>query len=199
MVVLRNAEGLFMPGMSDRSEYQYWRIQKVSNRGSVEGEPLKSDDEVRLIWKFSDQKTGFRDFYQDSFGRRRIQCPSELESVTLHLKVPWPRFEPQGVPTALVMSQQADTESRAENFSTRRGVFTYVLQDLKMRLDTVSDRGTGDSSDYMLAGVNQKGDATTSSLELRSKDPNGNPGNEVVSVAMGVLAFGSPLFRPIFG
>ena len=188
-----------MPGMSDRPGYQYWRIQKVSERGSVQGEPLKSDDEVRLIWKFSDQKTGFRDFYQDSFGRRRTQCPSELESVTLYLKVPWPRFEPQGVPTALVMSQQADTENRAENFSTRRGVFTYVLQDLKMRLDTVSDRGTGDSSDYMLAGVNQKGDATTSSLELRVRSPYGNAGNEVVSVAMSVLGFGSPLFRPILG
>ncbi|EUC28058.1 hypothetical protein COCCADRAFT_64920, partial [Bipolaris zeicola 26-R-13] len=154
MVVFRNAQGAFIPGMSDRDEYQYWRIEKTS--GGTPGEPIKGGDSVRLCWQFSDQTTGFRDYQDDVFGRRRNQCPPELQSTRLYLKVPWPRFEPKNTPTAMLMSAQSTIDVAAEVLNTRQGPFQYHLQDLQFRIDTVEQRGLGDSNDYMLAGVSQE-------------------------------------------
>lgn len=169
MVVFRNFQGQFLPAMSDRDEFQYWRILKVG--GSRPGEHIKGGDQVRLCWAFKDQTTGFRDFTQDAFGRRENQCPAELQSSVLFLKVPWPRFEFQGQPTVLVMSQNAKEEPVEEvlNVLPEPGAFKYCLQDITFRIDTVENSGKGDSGDYLLNGVQQQGDR--SSMTIR---PNGD-------------------------
>jgi hypothetical protein len=150
MVVFRNAQGVFLPAVSDRDEYQYWRVEIVDGD---EGEPIKGGDRIRLSWSFADQTTGFRDYVEDVFGRRRNQCPADLESQILYLKVPWPRFEVSGTPTALMLSPQSTTDVVSETIATRQGNFPYTLQDLQFRIDTVERHGRGDSDDYMLAGL----------------------------------------------
>lgn len=76
MIVFRSQQGVFLPGMSESDTPQYWRILKVG--ASTLGEHIKEGDSIRLCWAFSDQTTGFRDYVDDVFGRRRIQCPPEL-------------------------------------------------------------------------------------------------------------------------
>lgn len=170
MTVFRNAQGLFLPAVSDNDEYQYWRIQKAE--GGMLGEPIRGGDTVRLSWKFSDQTVGFRDFKDDVFGRRRNHCPPELSSTTLHLKVPWPRFECENNPTALVMSPEATTNLVGATFGVLPGKFEYVLQDLQLRIDTVENRSAGDSADYMLRGVEQgKNETKVGIVPLGSDDP----------------------------
>jgi hypothetical protein len=177
MVVIRNAQGVFVPAISDRDEYQYWRVEKTS--GGVLGEPIKGGDSVRLCWKFADQATGFRDYMDDVFGRRRNQCPPELETSTLYLKVPWPRFEGRDTPTAMVMSTQSTTEVTREVLATIPGTYAYTLQDLQFRIDTVERGGLGDSGDYMLASVSQEVDTKAqpvlSSEELYAVCPRPEP------------------------
>jgi hypothetical protein len=167
MVVFRNAQGVFVPAISDRDEYQYWRIEKTA--GGTVGEPIKGGDSVRLCWKFADQITGFRDYLDDAFGRRRNQCPPELESTTLYLKVPWPRFEVKNRPTAMIMSTQATTELTQETLAVKPGKYCYSLQDVQFRIDTVERRGLGDSDDYMLAGVNQESDETNVTVTVNNQ------------------------------
>lgn len=160
MTVFRSAQGVFLPAISDNDEYQYWRIMRTDS--NTPGEPIKGGDSIRLCWLFSDQVTGFRDFTNDVFGRRRNQCPPELESTALYLKVPWPRFEVNGTPTAMVMSSRAETTDVTEPINVLPGGrFDYVLQDLKMRIDTVERQGQGDANDYMLRGIQQQGDKVT--------------------------------------
>ncbi|KAI8931674.1 hypothetical protein NX059_011321 [Plenodomus lindquistii] len=168
MTVFRNAQGAFLPAISDNDEYQYWRIQKVDS--TIPGEPIKGNDSIRLCWRFSDQTAGFRDYADDVFGRRRNQCPPELESTTLYLKVPWPRFEIRNTPTAMVMSAKSDTHDVAEAINVLPGKFEYVLQDLKLRIDTVENQGRGDSSDFMLRGLTQ-GKDTVDMVVRSAKDP----------------------------
>jgi hypothetical protein len=167
MVVFRNAQGVFVPAISDRDEYQYWRIEKAA--GGTIGEPIKGGDSVRLCWKFADQITGFRDYLDDAFGRRRNQCSRELESTTLYLKVPWPRLEVKNRPTAMIMSTQSTTELTQETLAVKPGKYCYSLQDVQFRIDTVERRGLGDSDDYMLAGVNQESDETKVTVTLNDQ------------------------------
>jgi hypothetical protein len=188
MVVIRNAQGVFVPAISDRDEYQYWRVEKTS--GGVLGEPIKGGDSVRLCWKFADQATGFRDYMDDVFGRRRNQCPSELESSTLYLKVPWPRFEGRNTPTAMVMSTQSTIDVTREVLATIPGTYAYTLQDLQFRIDTVERGGMGDSGDYMLANVSQEVDTKAqpvlSSKELSEVRPRPEP-SAVEQVVHGIV------------
>jgi hypothetical protein len=146
MVVFRNAQGQFLPGMSDRDEYQYWRIRKVG--GSVrEGEPIKKGDSVRLCWCFRDQDTGYRDYAEDVFGRRRNLKPADMEQDILFLKIPWPRFESQGVPTCMILSGDASTQQSLMDVVSTQGTFRYVMQDLVLRIDEVPNQGHGDADD----------------------------------------------------
>lgn len=147
MVVMRTAQGVFVPAMSNRDEYQYWRILKAS--GGKDGEPLEAGDEIRLCWAFQDQTTGFRDYVDDAFGRRQAKTPSGVGPV-LYLKTPWPRFEQQGKPTALVLCADDSIADNLSDLNTLRGTFKYMMQDVRMRVDTVDNKGQGDSGDCKL-------------------------------------------------
>lgn len=154
MVVFRNQQGAFLPGMSENDEYQYWRILKVG--ADDEGEHIKEGDEVRLSWAFADQTTGFRDFYGDTFGRRRNHCPPELESAVLFIKMPWPRFETGGTPNTLVMAPYPQLDPQILQIKTQSSPttgFTYIMEDVSFRIDTVANEGHGDSEDYLMRGL----------------------------------------------
>ncbi|KAJ9634366.1 hypothetical protein H2199_009024 [Coniosporium tulheliwenetii] len=177
MVVFRNQQGVFLPAMSERDEYQYWRILK--NGATAAGEHIKEGDEIRLCWAFSDQTTGFRDYSEDVFGRRRNQCPPELESSVLYMKLPWPRFESQmtdpknkyGLPSpnSMVMVPLASTEPEAVDMKVlpaKGELYRYVMQDVGFRIDTVANNGLGDTGDYML-DVEQEGKRGSLTLSYR--------------------------------
>ena len=161
MVVFRNFQGELLSAMSDSDEYQYWRIIK-----SDPSQPhIKSGDEVRLIWDFQDQTTGWRDFTQDVFGRRQVSLPTSNDGSTaikgsLFLKVPWPRFEKSGTSTALILSPDSgdlSAKSIKVNNKVASQTFDYCLQDLKFRMDLVSYNGRGDAEDYMMNKLTMEG------------------------------------------
>lgn len=155
MVVFRNAQGEFLPAMSDSDEYQYWRIIKTDPSQKL----IKPGDEIRLCWDFRDQTTGWRDFSQDIFGRRQPCAPFDAAG-PLFLKVPWPRFEITGTPTSLIMSPDAgDLTTKAVSIDRKGtpGAQKYCLQDLRFRLDAVGNEGRGDSGEYLLNKLTQGG------------------------------------------
>jgi len=160
--------------MSDDDQPQYWRILKKD--GGVLGQHIKEGDEIRLCWAFSDQLTGFRDFLNDIFGRRRAQCPDELKNQILYMKLPWPRFETlspvkEGVkvgdasPSSMFMAPSDTIDPIVVNMNTRNGMYKYVGQDVSFRIDLISTQPYGDVFDYMLKGVDQAKSTTTVSLK----------------------------------
>ncbi|MCJ1394185.1 hypothetical protein MMC18_007063 [Xylographa bjoerkii] len=159
LVVFRNQQGVFLPAMSSLDEAQYWRILK---KGGSAGQQISEGDEVRFSWCFADQSIGFRDFYNDVFGRRRSSSPPELGLSTLYLKAPWPRFESQKpgpggalpAPNAMLMSPDTSDMGRME-IDTLAGKKTIATQDVSFRLDLVGHEGHGDVEDYMLQQVRQ--------------------------------------------
>ncbi|KAJ9652203.1 hypothetical protein H2201_009237 [Coniosporium apollinis] len=121
------------------------------------GEHIKEGDEVRLCWAFSDQVTGFRDYTKDVLGRRN-QCPPELESSVLYMKLPWPRFETQSIlagantppPNSMIMVPLPATEPQTIDLKVlpaNDGAFKYVMQDVSFRTDTAANEGLGDTDD----------------------------------------------------
>jgi len=181
MVVFRNQQGLFLPGMSDGDELQYWRLLKA-DAGAAVGEHIKEGDKVRLCWAFADQTTGFRDYMDDVFGRRRRQCPPELQSSVLFLKVPFPRFEnrtllDEGVlppPNSMLMAPEPSTETQWMGIRTLPALAagtpdsTYAIQDVTFRIDLVGETPYGDTGDFMMKDIAQDGVrfATRSTLQL---------------------------------
>ncbi|MCJ1390225.1 hypothetical protein MMC18_003083 [Xylographa bjoerkii] len=173
IVVFRNAQGEFLPAMSDSDEFQYWRILKTE----PSQRHIKPGDEVRLAWDFRDQTTGWRDFTQDVFGRRQVCAPashggsSDVRS-PLFLKVPWPRFETSNNPTTLIMSsEQSDLAAKAVNINNRERSETakYCLQDLKLRIDNVANNGRGDAEDYLINKLRMEG--VNTHLDITCKPP----------------------------
>lgn len=165
MVVFRNAQGEFVPAMSDSDEFQYWRIIKTEKSPAT----IRPGDEVRLCWDFKDQTTGWRDFTQDVFGRRQTSTPPDA-SGPLFLKVPWPRFENVGTPTSLIMSSDpALNTSKVVNIDKKGTALTtrYCLQDVRMRIDNVTNQGLGDFADYTLHKVDQEKPSLNVSIDLR--------------------------------
>lgn len=171
-MIFRNQQGVFLPGMSDDDGVQIWRILK---KGAVPGDKIniKEGDQVRLAWRFSDQTSGYRDFTDDVFGRRRTGPPEGMEDVTLYMKLPWPRFEPltsqadqqTTLPNALLMSENHQDSDRPAQLGSVNTVYakktlkqdsqTFALQDCTFRLDLVSNQGQGDVDDYLLLGIIQ--------------------------------------------
>jgi len=148
--------------MSDIEDYQYWRILKDGATSS--GEPIKEGDSVTFSWSFSDQTVGFRDYQDDIFGRRRNQCPPELASETLHLKLPWPRFESLNTktPNSMVMwpvesagPVLAKLKCIDERDATKEKINPYLMEAVRFRIDTVANDGKGDTDDYMLKGIQE--------------------------------------------
>jgi hypothetical protein len=173
MAVFRNQQGVFLPCMSDDDQPQYWRILKKN--GGALGEHIKEGDEVRLAWAFSDQLTGFRDFLDDIFGRRRAQCPDELKTQILYMKLPWPRFEtlvpPVGrgdpSPSSMFMAPSDSTNPIYVNMNTAHGMYKYVGQDVSFRIDLISKQPYGDAFDYMLKDVVQVPNTTTTNVTYK--------------------------------
>ncbi|KAF2839889.1 hypothetical protein M501DRAFT_1015973 [Patellaria atrata CBS 101060] len=169
LIVFRNAQGVFLPGMSSSDETHYWRILKVD--GKRYGENIKEGDAIRLCWIFQDQTVGFRDFKEDVFGRRRAQIPPELKNGALFMKLPWPRFEniatpkpgQDPVPNTMLMSTQATQGIAFEDLATLPAISSsavgkamYAIQDVSFRVDVVANGGQGDTGDYLLQGLSQE-------------------------------------------
>lgn len=168
--------------MSDSDEAQYWRIMKRNGEGNI-----KDGDEVRLCWSFADQTTGYRDFTEDVFGRRRMGAPpgAGLESGVLYPKLPWPRFEKLSeqaseIPDAqkkkpgmnsLLMSTISSEETALVALPCRQSVAArvsgagYAVQDLSFRIDMVANEGRGDGDDYLLRGIRQAVEMSTEEKE----------------------------------
>lgn len=179
LVVFRNQQQVFLPAMSDNEEVQYWRILK-NDDGATDGTPIKDGDEIRLCWSFQDQLTGWRDYSGDVFGRRRNLTPPGLAETVLFLKVPWPRFEkavnldtepppPHAMIMAPIQNKDADEHKIhvLNNDGKTQREETYAVQDVVLRIDTVTNRGLGDSNDYMLREITQSGNERTIDIKFR--------------------------------
>ncbi|KAK4613262.1 hypothetical protein CLAFUW4_09150 [Fulvia fulva] len=160
--------------MTDDEQGHIFRMVKRGTATYVE--TVKEGDEIRLCWMLRDQTTGFRDFTDDAFGRRRTNLPLDMSDVPFFFKLPWPRFESLSklakdvnpVPNTLIMSQLPSEEPMATDLCTlpavrqyRRKYATipYGVEDVAFRIDTVSNEGRGDARDYMLSGLKQSKDA----------------------------------------
>ncbi|CAF3480417.1 unnamed protein product [Fusarium graminearum] len=178
--VFRNQQSVFLPGLSDSSERHYWRILKHGAKAN--GEYIKEGDEISFAWAFNDQTAGFRDFSQDVFGRRRLQCPDNLKSKVLYMKLPWPRFEPLAKPangkTPVANTMILTDDPLASNnvpqmttIKTAPGMMAAAqalsqgkaatdssvigLQDVRFRIDVVGNDGYGDVGNCLLKGLAQ--------------------------------------------
>lgn len=123
--------------------------------------------------QFDDQLSGWRDYADNFFGRRRFDKPAEIREKGLYLKAPFPRFEaldsPQGM--SLIMSTAETTDPILQQLELKdkakpRGVTTatYNLFYLAFRLDYVTHGGEGEYEDYM--NVNRPERVLSSKYEL---------------------------------
>ncbi|RWA14487.1 hypothetical protein EKO27_g554 [Xylaria grammica] len=152
LTVYRNAQGVFMPAITSTDEPCYWRLRRVDDtaRGVPQGtqESFKHGEEFRLTWCFADQAGGYRDYYEDTYGRRSFQRPAEVGPTdSLCLKMPYPRFEKtdDNAGISLVMSPALTAEPIAQSFKDVH----YNLFDVSFRMDCVNNDGLGDSADFM--------------------------------------------------
>ncbi|KAH8662563.1 hypothetical protein BX600DRAFT_542276 [Xylariales sp. PMI_506] len=177
LVVFRNQQGVFLPGMSDNDEVHVWRVLK---KGAKPGDRVNimEGDEIRLTWRFRDQSAGYRDFTDDVFGRRRMRAPDGVdENTVLYMKLPWPRFEPltpqpggRGTvappANSMLMSPVASDSDQPAQLAPLATVYarnklgrpeqTVALQDCTFRLDLVGGQGgRGDVDDYLLRDIDQ--------------------------------------------
>ncbi|KAF5664051.1 hypothetical protein FDENT_12979 [Fusarium denticulatum] len=154
LTVYRNAQGVFLPSISSTDEPCYWRLEPVETSGTsqIKGERYKFGDSFRLTWSFSDQTSGFRDFVDDSYGRRNLTRPSEIKGDKLCFKVPFPRFEDTGSDyVALLMSTALTTDPIIEKIKVLDGFYQqkpYNFHDVTFRVDLVGNGGNGDKNDY---------------------------------------------------
>ncbi|KAJ4081819.1 hypothetical protein NW761_010364 [Fusarium oxysporum] len=154
LTVYRNAQGVFLPSISSTDEPCYWRLEPVETSGisKMKGDRYKFGDSFRLTWSFSDRTSGFRDFVDDSYGRRNLTRPSEIKSDKLCFKVPFPQFE--GMLSdymAVIMSAALTTDPIIEKIKVLDGYNQekpYNLHDLSFRVDLVGNDGNGDKNDY---------------------------------------------------
>ncbi|KAG8694418.1 hypothetical protein FRC09_009862 [Ceratobasidium sp. 395] len=134
----------------------FWRILK-KDPSSREGDPIRDGDDLRLCWRFSDQADGFRDFDEDTFGRRRFTKPDGIGDV-LYLKVPYPPIQSSSTDIALVLSSAETRNPIIEKFKTLpKGLESnFNLHDLSFRIDSAGDDGLGESMDYMAPVVDSQ-------------------------------------------
>ena len=156
LTVYRNAQGLFLPTMTASPDPCYWRVLKADPDASTDR--IKDGETIRLCWRFSDQVSGWRDYRDDFYGRRRFNKPDDIEPDALYLKAPYPRFESltSGDDMQLVMStaktrspilQTVQVLDRAQKGGVAE--VNYNLFDLSFRLDHVGNGGSGEILDYM--------------------------------------------------
>ncbi|CAE6424444.1 unnamed protein product [Rhizoctonia solani] len=165
--VFRTEQGVFLPAMTSQDGPSYWRVLR-SDPTARAGDPIRDGDTIRLSWRFSDQTAGFRDFYDDTFGRRRFSKPDE-SSDALYLKVPYPPFS-NSSDTTLVLSPAETDKPVVEPLkvvpppgaSYSEGLMCYNLHDVSFRLDFVGSDAVGETRDYMApVGGAQSGVAST--------------------------------------
>lgn len=158
LTVYRNQQGVFLPAISSSDDPSYWRIERVASGGGGRSDArIKHGEEIRLCWRFSDQVSGFRDYCDDLYGRRRYTKPTECDFDALYFKAPYPRFEGlQAAGMAMVMSPAETKDPVIETLrvlprKTEAGEqqLNYAMHDLTFRLDAVGDGGFGDAPDYM--------------------------------------------------
>lgn len=143
MVVYRNQQGLFMPAMSSTDEPCFWRLERAYDNSS--DVRFQYGGYYRLTWRFSDQSGGFRDYTDDTYGRRNFEKPADIENDILYMKVPFPCFDSPKKDTgiSLLMSQISLKEPVLSSVtvlplrSESEKAFTYSLYDLSFRLDYV--------------------------------------------------------------
>ncbi|KAM0425767.1 hypothetical protein ACHAPT_009017 [Fusarium lateritium] len=176
--VYRNAQGVFMPAITNQPEPVFWRVLKADAGAS--GNPskqLKYSDPIRLCWRFSDQTSGWRDYVDDYYGRRRFDRPADLgkDEDSLYLKAPFPRFEalddPQGM--SLLLSPGATKDPFLKKLKVREPSkaegsedVAYNLFDLTFRLDFVAGNGQTEAYEYM--DVVREDDTYESLRDLRT-------------------------------
>ncbi|QRV73477.1 hypothetical protein RhiJN_01491 [Ceratobasidium sp. AG-Ba] len=168
--VYRNAQGIYLPTMSSYDGPCFWRILK-RDPGSREGDPIQDGDDIRLSWRFSDQADGFRDFDQDTFGRRRFTKPNDAGDI-LYLKVPYPPIQSSSTEIALVLSSSKTRDPIVDRFKTlpAGAESNYNLHDVSFRIDSAGENGMGESMDYMAPVVDsQKSNKDVSWGEDRSQ------------------------------
>lgn len=167
LTIYRNAQGQFMPAMTSSGDASFWRAKK-GNGG--DGAEISAGNTIKLTWRFSDQTAEFRDFYDDSFGRRTFNKPDNVKEDELHLKLPFPGFqktaakdraEGESAGLAMIMSEiKTDSPILQEvaislKISEGPQKRTYNLHDTSFRLDLIGNGGLGELEDYMTLGLNQ--------------------------------------------
>lgn len=147
MGVYRNQQGVYLPAMSSSDEHSLWRILKYDD--SKNGDQIKDGERVRLCCKFSDQTGGFRDFHEDSYGRRRFTKPKDMATDSLYLKLPYPGFQnlKSEFGSSMVLSPDDKKVPVVQNINLLKrdtdgktivpGQNSYSLFDLSFRLDSV--------------------------------------------------------------
>ncbi|KAK2681962.1 hypothetical protein RAB80_003755 [Fusarium oxysporum f. sp. vasinfectum] len=167
LTVYRNAQGHFMPAMTSSGDASFWRVQK---REDGKGADISESNSISLVWRFSDQTAGFRDFFDDSFGRRTFKKPKDVKEDELHLKLPFPGFqntkakqrsELESDGLAMIMSQIGRDEAFLQplaissKLSEGSQKATYNLHAANFRIDLVGNNGLGELQDYMTLGLDQ--------------------------------------------
>jgi hypothetical protein len=193
LTVYRNSQGHFMPAMTSSGDASFWRVNKdTSATGASHGPEISEGNAIQLSWRFSDQTAGFRDFFNDTFGRRTFNRPEGVED-ELFLKLPFPGFqkttakdragnESSGLP--MIMSQINTKDAFVQELMINSKVGesrlkrTYNLHDTTFRIDLVGNDGFGELNDYMTLGLNQSVTETFKTiLSERSKTFQAQRGN----------------------
>ena len=158
LTVFRNEQGQFLPSISTSGEAAFWRLQRPPATYDAKeqgGSIFREGDTVRLCWRFSDQTSGFRDFYEDIFGRLRHVRPAEIPD-ELFIKAPFPGFqkldELQRDARALVMDPNRGRDpfygsipvvaynlDKSKDGDFTASQVTYNLFDLTFRLDVLGE------------------------------------------------------------
>ncbi|KAF2269989.1 hypothetical protein CC78DRAFT_574097 [Lojkania enalia] len=150
--VYRNAQGAFLPCVSSTDEPSYWRLEKLSIDPTGAKGSLKHGQHVRLMWRFSDQASGFRDYCGDVLGWRNFQPPKACPTDILYMKSPYPRFENPGEGTmAIVISAVhslgpvvASVKARAKKKKKKKNKGSWSQTN-----PGTSNAGVGDALDFM--------------------------------------------------
>ncbi|KAK3984474.1 hypothetical protein QBC44DRAFT_385726 [Cladorrhinum sp. PSN332] len=195
LTIYRNAQGVFMPAITDNPDPIYWRVLKADANSTKEAGKLNGDakqikfgDAIRLCFSFNDQASGWRDYHDDFYGRHRFDRPSEVtnlsragtpsekEDVRLYLKAPFPRFEalddPQGM--SLLLSPHSTRDPVLEMLPLRadpKGPDPSKLDEVAYNLFDLTFRldfvtQVGPGGDYMNVSTRTQDDTASTVREL---------------------------------
>ncbi|OAA71782.1 Membrane attack complex component/perforin (MACPF) domain protein [Akanthomyces lecanii RCEF 1005] len=215
LTVYRNAQGHFMPAMTSSGDASFWRVKKLNVSGQAH--EISEGNTIKLTWRFSDQTAGFRDFYDDHFGRRTFSKPETVKEDELYLKLPFPGFQKtagqgraseESAGLAMIMSEIDSEAPILKEVAISSKILegpqkrTYNLHDTSFRVDLVGNGGLGEVEDYMTVGLDQSltqtyKDTIAQRTEIlkRPKDPVDQAVNEVMNK---VDQVGTALLGPAF-